>query len=152
MADQQRRGLLPHSFDLKSGDQGKFDGIGFLVIGQSWEMSFNIGRPLRVWIGTLDFFISFVGTFFASKAIYPVIMFIAMSNLHYAVGLDPESTDAPSELVLSGDGKKAENTEDNFVKNWSQKGPRIESEQLRMMASGFLAPKERIIFGAFGRM
>lgn len=117
MADHSAKWKVATSYNLKSGDRGKVDDFRLLANGQSGEASFKIGQPLRLRMGNADFFLSFVGTLSTNDASYPVAKLMAMPHMHYVFGLDPDSADAPSKLVLSGDGKNVDDTEDFAIIN-----------------------------------
>ena len=65
----------------------------------------------------MDFYLRFVGTYSANGTSYPVAKLQDIPQMLYVIGLDPDSADAPSELVLAGDGKNVDDTKESaFIK------------------------------------
>ena len=118
MADHVTNCQVATSFDRNTGDRRRTPGSGLLAYGKpGQEMSFKFGQPLRFRKGSKDSHLSFIGTYSANGTSYPVAKMKEIPQFLFVIGLDPDSADAPSELVLSGDGKNVDDTtEFAFIK------------------------------------
>ena len=118
MADHVTNCQVATSFDRNTGDRRRTPGFGFFVYGKSGqEMSFKFGQPLRFRKGNMDSDLGFIGTYSANGTSYPVAKLKEVPQFLFVIGLDPDSADAPSELVLSGAGKNVDDTKEvAFIK------------------------------------